>query len=72
MLYFAHQLAEELGEIDPYRVLSLPASTLLGWQAYFSLKAEQTGTTDIPQAPPSVPETPLDQQCADVMKIIGG
>lgn len=75
MLFFAHQLAEELKEIDPYRVLSLPASTLLGWQAYFSLKAEQTGAADTSRDNPSAPEappSPVDQQCADIMKIIGG
>ncbi len=75
MLFFAYQLAEELKEIDPYRILSLPASTLLGWQAYFSLKAEQTGTANTSRDNPSAPEalqSPVDQQCADIMKIIGG
>ncbi|NBM68765.1 tail assembly chaperone [Proteus sp. G2663] len=79
LLYFAYQLSEELGEIDPYRVLNLPANTLLGWQAYFALKSEKPGVippSDIPPSPesahqPTSTSKSVEQQCSDVMKMIG-
>ncbi|WP_219495061.1 tail assembly chaperone [Proteus terrae] len=68
-----------MGEIDPYRVLNLPANTLLGWQAYFALKSEKPGViplSDIPPSPesahqPTGTSKSVEQQCSDVMKMIG-
>ncbi|WP_413496325.1 hypothetical protein [Morganella psychrotolerans] len=51
---------------------------MLGWQAYFSIKSGQADSAGKPEKPDlphsNVPELPalVDQQCADVMKIIGG
>ncbi|AYY82124.1 tail assembly chaperone [Proteus vulgaris] len=68
-----------MGEIDPYRVLNLPANTLLGWQAYFTLKSEKSGVVAPPKnnSPSKNPHQPtntsksVEQQCSDVMKMIG-
>ncbi|WP_232805457.1 hypothetical protein [Proteus sp. PR00208] len=57
----------------------MPANTLLGWQAYFTLKSEKAGVVVPPKNNPS-PENPhqstttsksVEQQCSDVMKMIG-
>ncbi|MFS3861347.1 hypothetical protein ACK6VY_17890, partial [Proteus mirabilis] len=69
----------ELGEIDPFRVLNLPANTLLGWQAYFILKHEKSSVIPPSESTPASENSPkivsttksVEQQCADVMKMIG-
>ncbi|EBY9279818.1 hypothetical protein D6364_01520 [Salmonella enterica subsp. enterica serovar Denver] len=33
----AYQLADRLGEPDPLKILSLPASVLMGWLAFLNL-----------------------------------
>ncbi|WP_319931166.1 tail assembly chaperone [Xenorhabdus santafensis] len=70
MLHFAFTLAEQLGEIDPYRILSLPASTLNKWQAYYRLKnRKQSGCP--PVAHVSSPRDMVQTQCDAVMKLLG-
>ncbi|MBD2786295.1 tail assembly chaperone [Xenorhabdus sp. DI] len=67
LLHFAFSLAEQLGEIDPYRILSLPAATLNEWQAYYRLKNKKP--TDTPAFP--APRDTEQAQCAAVMKLLG-
>ncbi|MDX7992223.1 tail assembly chaperone [Xenorhabdus littoralis] len=67
MLHFVFTLAEQLGEIDPYRILSLPAATLNEWQAYYRLK-----NCKQPDNPPvSPPRDSVQAQCEAVMKLLG-
>lgn len=63
-------LADRTGEYDPRKIASLPANILLYWQAWFSL----TGSAGhVPASGPSASPPPpvADQQCADVMRILG-
>lgn len=41
MLLVAHQIGDELGEVDVERVLSLGDEALWNWVAFFDWKAEQ-------------------------------
>ncbi|CBJ80408.1 hypothetical protein XBJ1_1275 [Xenorhabdus bovienii SS-2004] len=66
-LHFAFTLAEQLGEIDPYRILSLPAATLNEWQAYYRLKNRKQ--PDNPSVSPPLDTVQL--QCEAVMKLLG-
>ncbi|MBD2815238.1 tail assembly chaperone [Xenorhabdus sp. Flor] len=70
MLHFAFTLAEQLGEIDPYRILSLPASTLNEWQAYYRLKNRKQPDSP-PAASVSLPRDTVQAQCDAVMKLLG-
>ncbi|MDX7992571.1 tail assembly chaperone [Xenorhabdus sp. psl] len=70
-LHFAFTLAEQLGEIDPYRILSLPASTLNEWQAYYRLKNRPPSGHTPPAAPVSAPRDTVRAQCNAVMKLLG-
>ncbi|QCJ70444.1 tail assembly chaperone [Providencia heimbachae] len=72
LLSFAYELAEQLGEIDPYRVLALPATTLLGWQAHFELKSNPSihnQSQDLKM--PASSSSTIDEQCSAVMKMLG-
>lgn len=70
LLSFAYELSEQLGEIDPYRVLALPAATLLGWQAHFELKTTpQTNNKSLETQTPASSST-IDEQCSAVMKML--
>ncbi|WP_047680416.1 MULTISPECIES: hypothetical protein [Xenorhabdus] len=69
-MHFAFTLAEQLGEIDPYRILSLPASTLNEWQAYYRLKKhKQPAKTPVASVPKS--RDTVQAQCDAVMKLLG-
>ncbi|WP_323855671.1 tail assembly chaperone [Xenorhabdus koppenhoeferi] len=68
MLHFAFALAEQLGEIDPYRILSLPAATLNEWQAYYQLKNNKP---DTPSSPVPVSHDTEQAQCDAIMKLLG-
>ncbi|WP_275379767.1 hypothetical protein, partial [Xenorhabdus bovienii] len=70
LLHFAFTLAEQLGEIDPYQILSLPASTLNEWQAYYRLK-NRTRSGEAPPVSVPVPRDTEQAQCEAVMKLLG-
>ncbi|HDS6906970.1 TPA: hypothetical protein QHX44_000287 [Klebsiella oxytoca] len=63
-------LAARMGEYDPRKIASLPADILLYWQAWFSL-VESVGHIPAPGPSASHPPSLADQQCADVMRILG-
>lgn len=70
MLMTVFALADRLGEYDPRKIANLPADILLYWQAWLSLTGN---TAQVPaQEPPASPSLSVtDQQCADVMRILG-
>ncbi|WP_340618921.1 tail assembly chaperone [Xenorhabdus entomophaga] len=70
-LHFAFALAEQLGETDPYRILSLPAATLNEWQAYYRLKNRQQPVEPAPVASAPAHGDTVQAQCAAVMKLLG-
>ncbi|KAB8308231.1 hypothetical protein EH227_15530 [Rouxiella chamberiensis] len=61
-------LAERFGESDPRKIANLPADILLHWKAWFSLR---DNVAPLVPAQHVVTNTPADQQCADVMRILG-
>lgn len=70
MLMTAFSLAAHLGEYDPRKIANLPADILLHWQAWLSLTSNPIQTPA--QEPPASPAVSVtDQQCADVMRILG-
>lgn len=73
-LMLIYSLADRLGEYDPRKIASLPAEILLYWQAWFSLTGNAvTIPSDSPPVPPAVSRVSpaVDQQCADVVRILG-
>ncbi|KAA5961003.1 hypothetical protein F3I54_01325 [Pantoea sp. VH_18] len=69
-LQLIFSLADRFGESDPRKIACLPAEILRYWEAWFSLTDP---TCDITPAAPSAPpsRTPVDKQCADIMRILG-
>ncbi|TDB57318.1 tail assembly chaperone [Photorhabdus khanii subsp. guanajuatensis] len=72
MLHFAFVLAEQLGEIDPYKILSLPVSTLNEWQAYYRLKNRRDERHDTYQPATATPIScgTIQEQCDAVVKLL--
>lgn len=63
-------LADRFGESDPRKIASLPAEILRYWEAWiFLTNNEVEMTSGAPPAP--APRAAVDQQCADVMRILG-
>ncbi|WP_391528486.1 tail assembly chaperone [Photorhabdus akhurstii] len=72
MLHFAFALAEQLGEIDPYKILSLPVSTLNEWQAYYRLKNRRDEGNETHQSATQEPisRDTIQEQCDAVVKLL--
>lgn len=64
-------LAARMGEYDPRKIASLPADILLYWQAWFSLSGGEAVHLSAPETTTSHSPSLADQQCADVMRILG-
>ncbi|NSL16651.1 hypothetical protein HTE05_23910 [Serratia marcescens] len=54
----AYALADRLGEIDPRKIMDLPADILMHWQAFIDIQNEPT-----PESP--VRETPQPAEMTD-------
>ena len=62
-------MADHFREPDIRKIASLPADVILHWQAWFSLTG--TATENFPNITSEVELSPaIDQQCADVMRIL--
>lgn len=69
-LQLIFSLADRFGESDPRKIASLPGEILRYWEAWISLAGSAGEIT--PTAPPApVVRAAVDQQCADVMRILG-
>lgn len=63
-------MADHFGEPDIRKIASLPADIILHWQAWFSLTGNVAEI--LPTEPDVIQPAPVvDQQCADVMRILG-
>jgi hypothetical protein len=68
-LSLVYAIADHFKEPDPRKIASLPADIILHWQAWFAL----TGNVADPsqsEPPALIPAPIIDQQCADVMRIL--
>jgi hypothetical protein len=62
-------MADRFGEPDVRKIASLPAEIILHWQAWFALTGNATDGTP-PDPSVSQPSPVIDQQCADVMRML--